>query len=231
MPNPKIWWAVRVWADAHRVISLRHRKIDAARSIRSDLAAGTGPRSSSEFLAALIDRLLDRIVVVVDELDDTVHRLEAGTLDAPSHQSHRQLADARRQGIALRRFISPQRDVLGRLAIENTSWIPETERVRFRELADRLIRVLEELDTAKDRAAVTQEELASRLAENINARLYVLSIVAAVFLPLGLITGIWGVNLGGIPGESHEWGFWFLVGGLAVAAVGQLWLFRKLDWL
>ena len=66
--------------------------------------------------------------------------------------------------------------------------------------------MIEELDAARDRAAVTQEELASRLAEQSNKRLYVLSVVAAVFLPLGLITGLLGVNLGGIPGTPGSVG-------------------------
>jgi len=73
-------------------------------------------------------------------------------------------------------------------------------------LSDRLIAgmentvedVIEDLDSARDRAVVTREELVNRLSEQLNMRMYVLSLVAAVFLPLGLLTGSLGINLAGV---------------------------------
>jgi len=70
----------------------------------------------------------------------------------------------------------------------------------LREISNRLIRYIEDKDSVCERAAVVQEELQSQLAEQMNARMYVLSVVAVVFLPLGFLTGLVGVNLGGIPG-------------------------------
>jgi len=67
---------------------------------------------------------------------------------------------------------------------------------------DRLIRHIEDLDAVRERAAVTQEELLSRLSEQMNIRMYVLSMVATIFLPLGFLTGLLGINVGGIPGRS-----------------------------
>jgi zinc transporter len=90
--------------------------------------------------------------------------------------------------------------------------------------------MVEDLDAARDGAAVTQEELASRQAEMINKRLYVLSIVAAIFLPLGLVTGVLGVNLGGIPGSDWPYGFTVLCVIMAGLISAQFWIFRKLGW-
>ena len=99
------------------------------------------------------------------------------------------------------------------------------------EAADRLTRTVEELDAARDRAAVTHEEMASRVGELTNQRLYVLSIITAIFLPLGFITSLLGVNVGGVPGQHVEWGFWLLCGLFAVGLGIQLWLFRRWKWL
>ena len=101
----------------------------------------------------------------------------------------------------------------------------------MREAADRLTRSVEDLDSARDRAAVTQDEIANRLSELLNKRLYTLSIIAAIFLPLGFLTGLMGVNVGGIPGEGFRWAFLILC--VIMAGIGgvQLWVFRKAGWL
>src|SRR5690606_2579944 len=88
-----------------------------------------------------------------------------------------QIADHRRRAIALRRFLGPQRDALARLPQIALPWFEPAHRARVAEQADRMTRSIEELDAARDRAAVTQEELASRLTEMTNQRLYVLSLI------------------------------------------------------
>jgi zinc transporter len=99
------------------------------------------------------------------------------------------------------------------------------------EAADRMTRTIEELDAARDRAAVTQEELASRLTELTNQRLYVLSIITAVFLPLGFVCALLGVNVGGVPYKQSDWAFWALCGLFVVGVAIQLWVFRRKGWL
>ena len=82
----------------------------------------------------------------------------------------------------------------------------------------------------RERAAVTQEELQSRLAEQQNVRMYVLSIVAAIFLPLGFLTGLLGINVGGIPGADNTWAFGIFLAFLTVLVAGQLFYFRIKKW-
>ena len=93
-----------------------------------------------------------------------------------------------------------------------------------------MIRHLEDLDAIRERAAVTQEELQNRLAEQQNVRMYVLSIVAAIFLPLGFLTGLLGINVGGIPGADSGASFWIFVGFLIVVVVLQILYFRTRKW-
>ena len=71
----------------------------------------------------------------------------------------------------------------------------------------------------RERAAVIQEELAGRLAEQMNKRMYMLSMVAAVFLPLGFLTGLLGINFGGIPGAGNPLGFEWVIGVLVAFQV------------
>ena len=111
------------------------------------------------------------------------------------------------------------------------SWLAEEDRVRLRETYDRLTRYIEDLDASRERAAVTQEELISRLSKQMDNRMYVLSIVAAIFLPLDFLTGLLGINVGGIPGAEYKAAF-VIFCMLLVALVGiEITIFKRKKWM
>jgi len=168
---------------------------------------------------------------VIAEIDDSVDDMEDTVLTAESYELRPRLSQLRRQTISLRRYIAPQRDVMARLQNETMPWLKDIDKARIREIAERTARFVEDLDSARDRAAITQEELNSRLAENMSKTMYILSIVAAIFLPLGLLTGLLGINVGGIPGEESKWGFIFASSFLVVLASIQYWIFKRIKWL
>ena len=99
------------------------------------------------------------------------------------------------------------------------------------EIGDRTLRFVEDLDSARDRAAVAQDELNSRLSEQMNKTMYVLSLVAGIFLPLGLLTGLLGINVGGMPGIESAWAFSIVCLVLVVTAISQMLFFRRKGWL
>ena len=103
--------------------------------------------------------------------------------------------------------------------------------LRLREVGDRLVRHIEDLDAVRERAAVVQEELLSRMSEQMNSRMYVLSVVAAIFLPLGFLTGLLGINVGGIPGADYPLAFLMFIGMLVVVVILQFLVFRWRNWL
>ena len=171
------------------------------------------------------------MILRVDRLGDDVAACEDKVLGGDIVDLRASLAELRRHAIALRRFLAPQRDALTKLATINVPWLEPTHRARLVEVADHLMRTVEELDAARDRAAVTQEELGSRVAEAANQRLYILSIITAFFLPLGFVCSLLGVNVGGVPFQKDDWAFWVLCGLFAVYVGTQLWFFRRRRWL
>lgn len=102
--------------------------------------------------------------------------------------------------------------------------------MEIRESTDRLARYIEDLDSCRDRAAVVSEELSSRLSEQLNSRMYVLSIVAALFLPLGFLTGLFGINVGGIPLADNPYGFIGISLIMLTIIVLQIIIFRIKKW-
>lgn len=229
--QPEDMVSVRVWCDRHRVICMRHRKVAAMKVMHQRIMQGKGPSTVGEFMVDMTAEILDRIAALTDALEDEVAVIEDALVTSLDLALRHRLADLRRQAIALRRYIAPERDVMAGLQGAAVTWLSERDRARLRESGERLTRIIEDLDSARERAAVTHEEVASRLSEIMNQRLYTLSLVAAIFLPLGFVTGLWGANVGGIPGLEHPWGFAIMC--LSTVALGglQVWLFRKLRWL
>jgi zinc transporter len=206
--------------------------VQATLAVAERLARATGPRSPGDMVVALLEHTHQRIGETVDRIDDAADTMEAEviTVGGDGVDLRRKLAELRRQAIAIRRHIAPQREMLAALQVEPARWLSSDDRAGIRECSDRLIRSIEELDAARDRALVTQEELANRLSEMINRRLYALSIITALFLPLSFITGMLGVNVGGIPGTGWKPGFWVLCASMAVLVIGQLWYYRRKGW-
>lgn len=230
--EPEDMVSIRVYVEHARIITLRHRASRSLKTLANDLERGLGPKDIPDVVVQLVDRTVDGVVHRVDALSDEIGALEDQVLtDARPGHLRAQIADKRRRAIALRRFLAPQRDAFTKLTTVGFPGFTNVHREQFLEQADRMTRSIEELDAARDRASVTQEELSSRMGELTNKRLYVLSIITAVFLPLGFVCSLLGVNVGGVPFREDEWAFWVLCGGFLVGVWILLAVFRKRGWM
>jgi zinc transporter len=223
--DPEDMVSVRVRVESTRLISTRPRPLMAVRDLQQRMAAGRDP----ETIGDLLTELAERMSGIIQGLDDEADRLETLVVDAPSREVRSELAAVSRQPISLRRYVAPQREALGRLLSEELRWLDSRCRARLREVTDRLIRYVEDLDLVRERAAVIQDELMNRQSEQMNRNTYLLAIVAAVMLPLGFITGLLGVNVDGIPGTSNSpWAFTVVTVLLVLVAALEVLLLRRL---
>jgi zinc transporter len=229
--NPEDMVSVRVWVDENRIISSRRRRLLSVIDVHKKVKAGEGPTTPAEFLAAIVERLAERIGGFVDSIEDRIDTAEDDIETASSASTRPQLSALRRQIAAVRRFLAPQRDALDRLNRHPVAFLSSADAQALREEADRITRYLEDLDLARERTVVLQEELLSKTAQEQNARMYVLSVVAAIFLPLTFVTGLLGMNVGGLPGIESPRGFVASVVIMCVAAAVLLAYFRWKRWL
>ena len=229
--DPEDMVSIRLFADQHHIISSRKRKLLSVDDIISRFGKCEGPCNSAEFVALLCDRLVSRMSGPIDEAEDQVDLLEESLLSTARVKLRSQLSDLRRQAIALRRYLAPQREALNWILSERVAWFEAEDRARVREAGDRLAQYIEKLDSVRERAAVTQEELINQISEESNARMYILSIVSAVFLPLGFATGLLGINVGGIPGADNDQAFMIFIAMLVGLAALMLVYFRYKRWL
>lgn len=193
-----------------------------------------GPRRPGEFLAEVAAGLASRLGPTVDNLEDMLDEIEEAMLEhdqADDLRARAQVATIRRQAIGYRRFLAPQREAFGRLALATTPLFSERDRLELRVAAEGVTRITEALEEIRDRAAVTADELRARHEARIGRTLYLLTIVATIALPLGIITGLLGVNVGGVPLAHSSAGFAVVCAVLAAIVVIEVILFRVARWL
>ncbi|MCW9043493.1 MAG: zinc transporter ZntB [Pseudopelagicola sp.] len=223
--EPEDMVSLRLWVTAAGVISAQFRPLRALGDVRAGLAHGALPDGPAELVVRIALRLADRAEPVVADLNEAIDGLEDAMEDGGGQVTRADLSQLRRRAVQLRRYFFPQRDALSTFEIEDAVWIRPHDRLRLREATERVTRLGEELDAIRDRAQIVQEQIMDARAERMNRQMLVLSVAAALFLPLGLITGLLGVNVGGIPGTETQWAFWVVCVILVVVSAGQLWAF------
>lgn len=229
--DPEDMVAIRVWLDDQRVITSRRRRTLSVQDIADDLERGTGPVTTGGFLVFLIAKLTDRIGKVVADIEDETDGIELEIPTGDVAALRAQLSNLRRQVASIRRFLAPQRDALDRLYRQPGPFLTELQAQELREETDRLTRHLEDLDLARERALVTQEELLNRIAQEQNQRMYLLSVVAAIFLPLSFLTGLLGMNVAGLPGTEASYAFTVSAAAMIAIGIGLILFFRRKKWI
>ena len=220
--------SIRIWLDPTRMISVRQRKVMSAREVMAELEAGTGPENLAELLTRLIERLADGIALFVDDLEERMEHFEADVEQGKAAEIRAEVSAVRRQVAAVRRYLAPQREALEALHRQGEETLDADQLYLIREQSDRITRYVEDLDLVRERALVVQEELLNRIAQEQNSRTYLLSVVAAVFLPISFLTGMFGMNVAGMPGLEDVDAFWIVAGTMLAIAMGILiWLKLK----
>ncbi|MGH8419026.1 MAG: zinc transporter ZntB [Pseudomonas sp.] len=230
--EPEDMVSVRIFAAAQRVISLRLRSLRATEELIDLFKANKGPKTASELLVYLAQLLTDKVQAVVSELtelvDDMEERIDADERYMPEHGN---MVHIRRRAAGMRRFLAPQREIYGQLTRSKMPWFVEDDADYWNELNNSLTRYLEELELTRERVGLVLEAEDRRLSERMNRTMYRFGIVTGIFLPMSFLTGLLGINVGGIPGADNPHGFLLACGLMVVVALGQMWLFKRLRWV
>lgn len=229
--DPEDMITLRIWAEEKRVISLRRFRIMAVQDVRDLLEKGQGPSTVGSVVTQVIAGLLARMEPTIQALQEAIDDLEVETLEEEAPDIRQKLYGLRTQIVRLRRYVAPQRDALKQMLEAPPAWFAKDDRNRLRHALDQVTRYVEALEAARDRTAVVQDEMANRIGEMANRRIYLLSVVAGIFLPLGLLTGLLGINVAGMPGAETPWAFWAVCGLLGLLMIFEIWLFKKLNWV
>ncbi|MEL6375874.1 MAG: CorA family divalent cation transporter [Pseudomonadota bacterium] len=190
---------------------------------------GQGPTSVGAFFVELIGNLTRRIESVVNEIEETTDEIEEALSEETI--SIEEITKARMTTIKLKRYMSPQREALDDLIEQSIPWLDESALALISEYGNRNRRILETLDATRERLTALRDFVEAERANVLNRNSYLLSVIAAIFLPLGFLTGLFGVNVAGMPGTELTSAFWYLTLGSIVAGAALYTVFKLLKWL
>lgn len=229
--DPEDMISIRIWTDARRVVSLQGPRLMAIETLLKQLRSGHGPDSAGDLLIAIISGLTERMGPVIETINEVIDELEDRVIDPNRSVGRLELIDIRQRVITLHRYLSPQAVALKQLNALDADLFTSDQQNELVQQINLVVRYVEDLEAAKGRAVVIQDELANQLAERANQRIYAVTIIAAIFLPLTLVSGLLGMNVGGIPMASFGPGFAIVCVASALLGIAGFWWLRRSDWL
>ncbi len=220
--------SLRFWIEKNLVIGIWLRRAFAVRDVMASIDRGNVTPSPSDLMCKIAFRLADRAEPIIANLSDIMDDLEEQGETGSYSKTQKALVEVRQSSNALRRFMVPQRDALTTFAIEDFDWLATSEQSRLREAAERITRLGEELESVRERAMIAHDQILSERSDKMNRTMLVLTILSSIFMPLGLLTGLLGINVGGIPGTDNPNAFWIVCGFLLILGC-VLWLLVRIS--
>jgi len=223
--------SLHIWIEPDRIITTRSERVFTVDDIDKSYQRGNGPLTIADFLIRVLDGLIDKISDYIYKIEEDIDEMEEEVLTAERSKFRSMISEKRREVVIIRRYIVPQRELMARLYKDKIGWLDEDDKEYIYEFSNRSIRQIEELDTIRDRAALVQEELNNKINDQMNRTMYILSIVGSIFLPLGFLTGLFGINIGGMPGTESNAAF-AVFSLIMIVIIGiEYWLFKRNDWI
>ena len=198
--------------------------------------ATRNPKILAEGPVALLHRIVDAMVdhyrPEIDKLEDRLDALEDEIFGTGDPRLVRRILDEKRQVASLRRIVTPQRDVVGRLARRDFVDVSTELSFRFRDVYDHLVRVADDALMFQDRITGMLDAHLSNVSFRLNEVMKVLTLVTVLFMPPTLVAGIWGMNvpLPHLPGGDAAQ-FWWVIGAMAAMTIVMLLYFRGRRWI
>jgi magnesium transporter len=195
---------------------------------RNEFVLAEGPAA---LLHRIVDAMVDNYRPEVDKLEARLDEIEEHVFNRPSQDDVRSILGLKRDVASLRRVVTPQRDVVGRLARREFPQISEALSYRFRDVFDHLVRLAEEANLYHDRVTSLLDAHLSFTSNRLNKVMKTLTVISTIFLPLTVLTGMFGMNVT-LPifpgGEGAQ--FWWISALMAGIIAGMLWFFNRSDY-
>ena len=230
MPEDMV--SMQLWCDGARLVTLRRFPLQTPRVTLAELDAGRGPTDAGSLVTSLTEHMVHRMNAAIVDMNDELTKLEELDFDKEDPDPLlRKITTIRRNCLALQRHMGPQHVALEAISRDAPDWFEGHDRREIGETIALVRRYLDDINVSKESAVVLLDELRGRSLAAAERTNYLLTIVAAIFLPLGFVTGLLGINVGGMPGVGSDTAFWIVCGLCAAVLAVQLMLFRYWKWL
>lgn len=206
------------------MVSARRTPLQSVDRLRNAVNHGEAFHSPVELLTHLLRDQADVLIGIVRKAIKKVDDIEDHLLADRLNHKRANLGELRRVLVRLQRLLAPEPAALFRLLHSPPRWVAETDVQELRQSTEEFAVVLSDMASLQERIKLLQEEIAASVNEQNNRSLFVLTIVTVLALPINIIAGLLGMNVGGIPLAQHEYGFWIVAAIVATFTVIAGWL-------
>jgi magnesium transporter len=222
--------SIFLFAGRDFLISVRRPNCEGMEILQRALKAGPEEKPS-KLLYLILDSVVDSYFVSIDHSDDRIDELQDSVLDNPSPEILENLFDQKRKLIELRRVLVNLRDACMSLQRESNSILSPELYPFFRDVYDHSLRLLDMVETLRDLLNNTFDVYLSSVANRTNQVMKVLTVLSTVALPALVISGIYGMNLKGLPFLESDHGTEIVVAAMGVSTGLVLWMLKRYGWL
>jgi zinc transporter len=206
------------------VVTARLRPVRSLDKLRSTVRAGQTFQSTAELLAHLLLQQADVLMDIVRLAARHVDLIEDKLLANRIATSRRELGTLRRTLVRLQRLLAPEPAAMFRLLARSPGWLGSSDLQELRQAAEEFSAATSDSGALVERVKLLQEELAAQVGEQTNRTLFILTVVTVLALPVNIVAGLFGMNVGGIPLAAHRSGFLMIVIGLGVFTIAAAYL-------
>ena len=216
------------------VLSVQETPGDVFDAVRERIRTGAGrvrQAGADYLLYTLLDLVVDHVFVTLERIGDATETLEDRALDDPGPHVQAAISGLRREVVVLRRSVWPLREVLAALQREDTPYVQAATRPYLRDAYDHLVQAVEVLESVREVLGSLSDLYLSSLGARQNEVMKVLTVVGTIFLPLGFLTGLYGMNFDVMPELHTKSGYYVLLAVMALITFGTLVYFRRKGWV
>jgi magnesium transporter len=216
------------------VVSFQEREGDVFAPIRDRMRAGRGrirTGGPAYLVYALIDAVVDNYFYVLDDMNDHLEALDHEVIEAPTPSTLQDIYILKREIIQLRRSIVPLRDVIGKLQKGEPKLIDSSTGIYFSDVYDHLLQVVESIDSQREMISSLIELYLTSISNKTTEIMKVLTLMAAIFIPITFVAGVYGMNFNRMPELNWKYGYAYAWCIMLAIAVSMILYFKKKKWL
>jgi magnesium transporter len=231
---------VGIFVGKNFVVSFQERCDECFAPVLDRLRSGRGRLRTAgpDHLAyALVDAVVDSYFPALDRLGERLDELDSRLSPRSSGHTIARIHELRSEFLLLRRAIWPHRDALNTLLRDSHALVTDETRVYFRDCYDHTVQIIDLLETYREMCGDLRDLVLSMVSNRLNEIMKVLTIIATIFIPLGFLAGVYGMNFDtsvspwSMPELKWQWGYPFALALMAAVALGMLAFFWRRGWL
>jgi magnesium transporter len=187
--------------------------------------------NASIVLYYILDRIILRNYDVISSLEANADKIEISILRSPRQEQLDELIHQRRQVYKIRKYMNPLRYIGDSLISNENKIIDESNIAYFKNLNNKIEKLMLSIESLVQDLALVREAFESEISNKSNELMKIFTLIASIFLPLNLLTSMYGMNFRNIPFVELEYGYYYMSTAMILISLGLLWLFKKKKWL